>query len=341
MSTHVVATVLSLAIRSARPALIQRLINEGAYIHVQLFSPEFGDSKITPLHIAARDFNDRGVELLYRNRGSTEFYDMVRSCNSYNRTPLHEAAEGDGTLPPEEQVVAQAVATFSFLLSYCNADVVNARDGGNYTALQLLMYFNYNPTGKTTRRTLRTRVARLLIEHGADPNMKSPEGRNTLHTLANTFTVNVGADCNEIQLLELIAQHGVSVQEADNAGDTPLHLAATGCPKLSAVRELLKLGAAPDVPNNAGDTPLHAAANMTAAIWSYDLRLQEAIAIQDEVMQLIIKAAGNGGMRLMEQQKNALGKTPVEIRDESRKQLEEFFKRLESTRSAQLVGEVK
>ncbi|KAF7521268.1 hypothetical protein G7054_g12494 [Neopestalotiopsis clavispora] len=326
-STRLVASVLSLAIRSARPAMIQRLIDGGSDIHAQLFCPIIGDSKITPLHVAAHNFNDEGIRILYENRGSVRFEDMVKNCDTYDRTPLHEAADGTGTLIARERVVAQAVATFSFLLSHCTADTVNMRDGGGRTALQLLMFFNYNPTDKTVRRKLRTHVARLLVEHGADPSARQPDdGRNAIHVLANSFPVDVGADHDEVQLLRLLAQNGASVQESDSAGNTPLHLAATGCPNPTAVRELLQLGAVPDASNNAGDTPLHAAANMTGVIWGHGLGLEEAIVMQDAVMQLIIEAADQGTGKVIEQ-RNAVGKTPIEIRDESRVRLEEYVKR--------------
>ncbi|ETS81283.1 hypothetical protein PFICI_06285 [Pestalotiopsis fici W106-1] len=190
VSTHIVDTVLSLAVKRARPAMIRRLIDGGADVHAQLFIPLEGDVGLTPLHIAAGYYNVQAIEVLYEKCG-TDFDDMVRKHDSFGRTPLHEAADGQWTLLPKEQVFAQGIATFSFLLPHCSADLVNARDGNDYTALQYIMrVFEGASCVTADQRTLHIHTARQLLKHGADPNVKMADGRSILHVLADLIPID-------------------------------------------------------------------------------------------------------------------------------------------------------
>ncbi|XP_019718172.1 cyclin-dependent kinase 4 inhibitor D [Hippocampus comes] len=71
------------------------------------------------------------------------------------------------------------------------------------TALQVMMMGN-------------TRVARLLLERGADPNVQDAGGTAPVHDAARTGFVDT---------LKVLVEHGASVNVADHGGALPIHLA--------------------------------------------------------------------------------------------------------------------
>ncbi|KAI4593969.1 hypothetical protein KJ359_008757 [Pestalotiopsis sp. 9143b] len=160
----------------------------------------------------------------------------------------------------------------------------------------------------------------MLVEHGADPALKMSNGRNALHALASSFANTADDQCAEDALIGLFLSRGVLVDDADNSGDTALHAAARDCRRPAAVRTLLRHGATPEVTNKAGDTPLHIAASMTTAFRAEGLDFKQVAEMQDEVMQLLVEAASSHGGSPMER-RNASGKTPLEIKYESRERV--------------------
>ncbi|XP_077426219.1 cyclin-dependent kinase 4 inhibitor D [Vanacampus margaritifer] len=71
------------------------------------------------------------------------------------------------------------------------------------TALQVMMMGN-------------SKVARLLLENGADPNVQDAGGTAPVHDAARTGFVDT---------LQVLVEHGASVNVADHAGALPIHLA--------------------------------------------------------------------------------------------------------------------
>ena len=85
---------------------------------------------------------------------------------------------------------------------------------------------------------------RLLLSKGADPKVRNPlTGETALHLLVEKSA--------NIKYIELLTNAGLSVNEKNNDGVTPLWSAtlyqAGGCPHVSVVRWLLKQGADPKV----------------------------------------------------------------------------------------------
>jgi cytohesin len=88
------------------------------------------------------------------------------------------------------------------------------------------------------------------LKHGADPNVRGPDGYTPLHIAAHE---------NYPELAKVLIKYGAKVDLKDRYGNTPLHVAAyTGSADVAKV--LLESGANPNATNNGGHTPLHAAA---------------------------------------------------------------------------------
>ena len=106
-------------------------------------------------------------------------------------------------------------------------------------------------------------IARVLLEHGANPNTVDPWGRTALH-LASIE--------GDIAAVELLLEHGVNVDVRDKQGCTPLHNAARN-PNLQVVAALLDRGADPHARTNNGETPFQLA-NAPYEWESKEVRLQ-------------------------------------------------------------------
>lgn len=320
-------TVLSLAIRRASATMIERLLDGGADAHLQLAPPKkTGWPELrpnTPLHIAVRYYNAAAIDVLRDRNGNIEFRKMIRKQDEGGDTALKLATKGESLLYfmlPVDQIVFQGVATFSTLLQSCDREDVDARaTTTHHTPLYAILsglFVRHNPS----RQALRARVARMLVEHGADPALKMSNGRNALHALASSFANTADDQCAEDELIGLFLSRGVSIDDADHSGDTALHVAVRDCRRPAALRTLLRHGATPEVTNKAGDTPLHVAAAMTTAFRIEGLDFKQAVEMQDKVMQLLVEAASSHGGSPMER-RNASGKTPHEIKDESREKV--------------------
>lgn len=93
-----------------------------------------------------------------------------------------------------------------------------------------------------------TSIARLLIEHGADPSKADPEvaGMTPLHHAARR---------GQLEIAELLLKHGADVDARDTSnGITPLMVAARAYPEV--VRILLEHGASPDITTTEGKTAM-------------------------------------------------------------------------------------
>ena len=92
-------------------------------------------------------------------------------------------------------------------------------------------------------------LAKALIKHGADVNVRNKEGRNALHMID---------DDNEIKIAKLLIEKGADVNCPDSKGRTPLHHAA--CVGTTGIaRLLIDNRAAVNCMDNDGCTPLHLA----------------------------------------------------------------------------------
>ncbi|MDP8225198.1 MAG: ankyrin repeat domain-containing protein [Candidatus Lernaella stagnicola] len=124
-------------------------------------------------------------------------------------------------------------------------------------------------------------LMRLMIRHGADPNLTTPNGWTPLHTAVNhavsrvptaIFTNEgmrigsvpddaVGLNLTRItdEKVRVLLEAGARVNAANDAGDTPLHLAAKK-DLANTARILIEAGADKNAKNKKGLTPADVAA---------------------------------------------------------------------------------
>ena len=103
------------------------------------------------------------------------------------------------------------------------------------------------------------RVARYLVQHGADPNQSDFFGHNALHSCFLDYPpglLDFGSMRPKSGLLKLLAPLMANVNEATATGITASHLAAQRG-KADDIRIILEAGANPLTCDNLGRTPLH------------------------------------------------------------------------------------
>jgi uncharacterized protein len=91
------------------------------------------------------------------------------------------------------------------------------------------------------------KMAKYLLENGADPVAKNDEGITPLHLAVYP------------KMIELLVQQGTDVNVRSNDGSTPLLTQAAESDGFDTMKALLKLGADPDLKDNQHQTALHIA----------------------------------------------------------------------------------
>ena len=177
------------------------------------------DDSLTALHHAASNGHVAAVRALYEGFGKLE----PRYCD---KEPLHLAAEG-GHVDVVRELISQRV----------NIEVKSRSD--DYTALFSALYANqpavfktllesganmealddeFAPLHSACRKDIYDGIMDLLLEHGADPDIRGYKGFRPLH---------VAADCNVITAVKKLLEAGAD-ENAVSQGVrwTPLLLAA-------------------------------------------------------------------------------------------------------------------
>ena len=92
-------------------------------------------------------------------------------------------------------------------------------------------------------------VVQALLEYGADPNARGPDGRAALH---------LAAQSGNLDLIAVLLAHGADANVVDEAGTTPLvaTLRRKSQQREAAIAALLAGGADPNV-RMGSETPLH------------------------------------------------------------------------------------
>ncbi|MFZ2955479.1 MAG: ankyrin repeat domain-containing protein [Candidatus Ozemobacteraceae bacterium] len=110
-----------------------------------------------------------------------------------------------------------------------------------------------------------------LLKNGADPRLTDSQGNSALHWAVNIQPLcTVVVQPNEMKLcnldvVQMLASAGVDVDARNNAGETPLHIAARQG-TFGMVKLLTERRGNPNLQNSSGSSPLHLATGKFAAI---------------------------------------------------------------------------
>ena len=320
-------TVLSLSISQASPGLVKRLIDEGADRQsktlrsfnepVYAFTSRKFFQGVTPLHIGGLYLNVAGIQVLLDHRGGDiNIVDMVSSRDNRGSLPLHWAAGGPGRIEEDyklagRDITLQTIGTFKLLLAP-DPTTINARDDQGETAL----FWATRNHGNGGRKHFD--ILKFLCDNGADASVRDRSGQTPLHWLGFP---RWSADPIDIAIIDLFLAHGAKISDTDLDGNTPLHLAARCLGQVEAVRFLLSRGADTNAENSKGNTPLHEVVDNPRWMQGLGITRDDNLRAQDEMLRELQEVGGS--VNLMDQ-KNASGKTPLQIRDEKRREWQEW-----------------
>ena len=261
------------AIQEDETEKVRSLLEKGADPNRRL--GEENDSAY-PIHLAAGEGTRETVQALLGG-GADPFVE-----DEYGRTPLHRAAaaeadEQDSTgakvkLLLSEGLDPNAQQTDGMFLGGGEGDTplhkaVQSRGDSAKETAKLLVEHGAdldlrNEHGATPLHFSSGRqTAELLLDNGADLNAEDSEGRTPLHRVAEDTSIEeAGA------LISLFLERGADPNRQlgeDNESINLIHLAAAEGTK-EAVQALLDGGADPEVRDEYGRTPLHRAAEAEA-----------------------------------------------------------------------------
>lgn len=95
-------------------------------------------------------------------------------------------------------------------------------------------------------------LALFLLERGANPNLKTADGRIPLHAAVGNYCLK---EKESVALIEALVQAGSDVNMQCNTGETPMH-SLKGVRGIEVAKILLKHGADIGIRDNEGDTAL-------------------------------------------------------------------------------------
>ena len=253
---------LHLAAEYGVQTIVKMLLNHHADVNSQDSNGE------TPLHRLLggwtyRDCNCDHVRLLLQHGAE------VNRRDRHNQTPFHRAVKSgwfrtartllehgandivehnNGISPwrllSESQIYSEDEVLDHALFLLLKLDVeINRLDQNKETSLHPAIRWH------------RFKLARFLLEHGADANVENYWGMTPLHILSQS---DIKDDRNMLDLLLLLLKHGAEVnggRDGSNHGDTPLHLAIQKN-RFRLAGSLLENGADVNAKNNEGMTPL-------------------------------------------------------------------------------------
>ncbi|KAF5560714.1 ankyrin protein [Fusarium napiforme] len=313
-------TVLTLAVQWASPELIKRLIASGADPNTMVmrgpgelnyWNQQESFNEVSALFFACTHANPEAVRTLIDCGGTTvDVADILSSRDGRGSIPLHWAtqselpAEFDGF--PDLKEIAQNIRNTIELLLDLDPTAINTKDNDGNTPL------HYAASSLSRHNKLYIPVLELLCDRGGDASVRNNNGETPLHALfrlrgdGTTFTDQDPVDTAAISVM---LAHGASTTDTDNAGNTPLHLAASNLHWSEAVMYLIERGADPSQENLNRETALHRAAYGSYKGRNRLTRSDEKVRAQEHMLAVLVKAGGEESM----DRADAEGKTPRQI----------------------------
>jgi len=224
---HLDFSPLHVAVENHRDEMLEFLLKNGVDPNRKWKIYILGE---TPIHMAIQCSNANAVRVLLENGATPAITD------SYGRTPLMMAA-----LRSDPEVVEKI---FDLLLSRQTDKDVNRVDYGEKVSALNYVVRNTNLT--------QLKFVRLLLKHGANPNIQNRRLKRTALMEAIVFRSHEYVE----ELTRLFIEFGFNAHLQDTGGSTVLHLLSEWG-FTEATRELLRYGQVnPNRQNRRGQTPL-------------------------------------------------------------------------------------
>ncbi|KAL4986302.1 ankyrin repeat-containing domain protein [Aspergillus falconensis] len=335
-------TVLGQAITGSSYGMMKRLLEHGADVQecVEYYSdgPGFWDDGInvrdvTALHIGSRSWNVDGIRALldHCHEGGLKSSDLVFCRDSMGRLPLHWAAAGSDPefepSVPENTLIQRITSTFELLVpkddKAATAELINSCDKEGATPLHYAVRAHASCGRTGSNHAYHT--IQWLCSRGANAGIVDHRMQTVLHKLAYS---SLDGEPIDLDLINLLLAHGCPLGTRDEDRETPLHILARHLRQQHAAKMLIEYGARVDVVNKEGNLPLHEA--MRGAMRprrSWDGQSQEPVSLEDrvdaqnEVVEALLDAHSTCSVL---DQPNREGKTPRQLREETRRKWKEM-----------------
>ena len=204
---------------------VEFLITHGADVNAQ------DDTLTSPLHLAEEYGRQQITTMLLEKNAN------LNSQDNYGQTPLHRLL-GSRMYDDHDSNRVR-------LLIERHGAEVNRRDTDGQTPLLLALKKGW------------FRAVRILLEHGADSNVKINTNDNfPWHRLADSLVYDEDEVLDHAQFLLKLGVEMDTRDKSNGTNPTPLHL-AIGRNHLKLLAFLLEHGADPAAENNGGQTPMH------------------------------------------------------------------------------------
>lgn len=309
-------TVLGLASSRAGPALVKRLIEQGANVHAReeyhlhrsstLWDVK-NPSSVTALHISSLYWNAEVLQTLLDRSGRTITEELLY-CDSNGRLPFHWAAAGPGSREcwlPDVKINNRIIDSLKLL---CSGSDINARDNGGETPL----HHAVSGHARCGQSIHIDNMLKFFLENGAHAGLVDDNNRTVLHKMA---THCLDGDPINTSLIEMLISHGAEINQQDINGNTALHLMARNLRQTKAAQFLISQGADVSLINVKGNTALHECLSMGKILQKQTANgtIVPTVADQrkalDEMINVLLQIGGDAMM----DQTNLAGETPRQL----------------------------